>query len=193
MCRHQMRGPEPRRQQTCAVHRCARRDRSLAAATVAFLSVRPAPQRGRAGVAASGTDESIRPATFEQEGRAARLVRKRRLKFGERSHPRHGGPPLESHRGPQQGLDTTFRPIWDKRNKPRAVRAETNQSRTCWDRPRGGGSQARQSPTLLMNGDGRRGDAAALSNRVLLDSTKPTGQGKQFSGTSHISVDLTVK
>src|SRR5208283_4207138 len=41
-------------------------------ATVAFVSVCPAPQRGRAGVAASGTNESIRPATFEQEGRAAR-------------------------------------------------------------------------------------------------------------------------
>src|SRR5208337_4695521 len=90
MCRHQMRGPEPRRQRKpCAVHRCARRDRSLAAATVAFVSVCPAPQRGRAGVAASGTNESIRPATFEQEGRAARLVGKRRLKFGERSRPRH--------------------------------------------------------------------------------------------------------
>ena len=102
-----MRGPEPRRQRKpCAVHRCARRDRSLAAATVAFVSVRPAPQRGRAGVAASWTNKSIRPATFEQEGRAARLVGKRRLKFGERSRPRHGVLPWS----PIAGLNTGWIP-----------------------------------------------------------------------------------
>src|SRR5208337_23813 len=109
MCRHQMRGPEPRRQRKpCAVHRCARRDRSLAAATVAFVSVCPAPQRGRAGVAASGTNESIRPATFEQEGRAARLVGKRRLKFGERSRPRHRVLPWS----PIAGLNKGWIPHW---------------------------------------------------------------------------------
>src|SRR5208337_5294267 len=78
-----------RQRKPCAMHRCARRDRSLAAATVTFGGVCPAPQRGRAGVAASGTNESVRPATFKQEGRATRLVGKRRLKFGERSRPHH--------------------------------------------------------------------------------------------------------
>ena len=115
MCRHQMCGPEPCRQRKpCAVHRGARRDRSLATATVAFVSVCPALQRGRPGGATSRTNESIRPAPFEQEGRAARLVGKRRLKLGERTRPRHrvfpwSSPPRDS----QQGPDTTFRQTWD--------------------------------------------------------------------------------
>src|SRR5271169_598078 len=113
MCRHQMCGPEPCRQRKpCAVHRRARRDRSLATATVAFVSECPALQRGRAGGATSRTNEPIRPAPFEQEGRAARLVGKRRLKLGERTRPRHRVFPSS----PTAGLNTGRIPhlqTWD--------------------------------------------------------------------------------
>ena len=84
MCRHQMGGPEPRRQrQPRAVHRRACGDRSLTTAAVALEGVCPALERGGAIAAARRTHEAIWPATFKQECRAARLVGKFLLEFGE--------------------------------------------------------------------------------------------------------------
>ena len=66
MCRHQMCGPEPRRQrQPRAVHRRARRDRSLTTAAIALEGVCPTLQRGGAIAAAGRTHEAVWPATFE--------------------------------------------------------------------------------------------------------------------------------
>ena len=98
--RHEMRGPEPRRQrQFGAMHRRARRNRGLAAAIETFERVGSAPQRRRATGAASGADKSIRPSPFEQERGAVRLVGKGLLELGKR--PRLGHRAI--HRRPPGG------------------------------------------------------------------------------------------
>ena len=84
MRRHQMRGPEPYRQRKPrAMHRRARRDRRLTTAAIALEGVCAADQRGGAVATAGRTHKTIRPATFEQECRAARLVGKFLLEFRE--------------------------------------------------------------------------------------------------------------
>ena len=83
MRRHEMRGPEPRRQrQLGAMQRRARRDRGLSTTIEAFIQTRPAFQRHRSALAAARADETVRPAALEQERNAARFVRKRLLKLG---------------------------------------------------------------------------------------------------------------
>ena len=91
MRRHEMRGPEPRRQrQLGAMHRRARRYRGLATAIETFERVGPAPQRRRPAGAAAGTDKSIRPSPLEQERGAVSLVGKETLEFGKRPRLGHG-------------------------------------------------------------------------------------------------------
>src|SRR6516162_6387738 len=91
---HEVRGPEPDRQgQLGAVHHRASRDRSLTTAAEAFVGVRPALQQCRALAAAGGADKTLWPASLKQERRAARLVRKARLEFAQRSRPCHRRPP----------------------------------------------------------------------------------------------------
>ena len=53
----------------------------------------------RAALAAARADEPVRPAPFEQEGRAARFVRKCLLKFGKRARPGHRVYVLATSRG----------------------------------------------------------------------------------------------
>src|ERR1700751_2738091 len=85
-----MRGPEPYCQrQFGPVHHCASGDRRLTTATEAFVSVRPALQRCRASVATGWANKTLWPASLEQKRRAARLVRKARLKLAPRSRPSH--------------------------------------------------------------------------------------------------------
>src|SRR5271165_2294516 len=75
MRRHEMGGPEPRRQrQFGAMHRGPRSDRSLPAAIKAFIQAGPAFQRRKAALAACRTDKATGPAPPEHEGGAPRLV-----------------------------------------------------------------------------------------------------------------------
>ena len=96
---HEVRSPEPYGQgQLRAVHYRTRGHRRLAPAAEAFVGVRPALQQDRTPGAASGADEALRPAPLEQEGCAARLVRKARLEFVQRSRPNHSKLPLRRPR-----------------------------------------------------------------------------------------------
>ncbi len=90
MGRHEMRGPEPRRQrQSGSMHRRAGGDRSLPPTIEAFIQSRPALQRGKAAFAASRTDKTIRSASAEQEGSATRFVREGFLELGKRTGGGH--------------------------------------------------------------------------------------------------------
>src|ERR1700741_4166687 len=83
-----MRGPEPHRQrQLRPVHHRPGRYRRLVTAVEAFVGVRPALQERCASLATGRTDKPLRPTPLEQERRAARLVRKARLKLAQRSRP----------------------------------------------------------------------------------------------------------
>ena len=85
MRRHEMRGPEPRRQrQLGAVHRRARRNRSLTTAIETFECVCSAFQRRRAARAAVRADKAIGPSPLKQERGAARLVGKSLLELRKR-------------------------------------------------------------------------------------------------------------
>src|SRR5258708_39228133 len=87
---HEMRGPEPYCQrQLGPVHRRPGRDRRLATAVKAFVGVRPALQQRGASAATGGADKPLWPTPLKQERRAARLVRKARLKLAQRSRPSH--------------------------------------------------------------------------------------------------------
>lgn len=110
-----MRSPEPYRQrQLGSVHHRAGRDRRLTAAVEAFGSVRPALQQRGAALTADRADKAFRPAPFEQERRAARLVEKGILELGKRSRPGHWVSPLRpSLPAAQPGWGTTFRATWD--------------------------------------------------------------------------------
>ena len=100
MRRHEMRGPKPCRQrQLGAMHRRARRDRGLSTTIKAFVQTRSAFQHRRAAFAAARADETVRPASFEQERNAARFVRKCLLEFGKRARPSHRGYVLATSRG----------------------------------------------------------------------------------------------
>ena len=90
MGRHEMSGPEPRRQrQPGSMHRRAGGDRSLASAIEAFIQAWPALQRGKAAFAASRTNKTIRPAPLEHEGSATRFVREGLLELGKRTSGGH--------------------------------------------------------------------------------------------------------
>ena len=111
MRRHEMRGPEPRRQrQLGAMHRRARRNRSLASAIETFECVCPALQRHRAAGAAARADKAIPPSPFEQERGAARLVGKSLLELGKR--PRLGHRVIRRH--PSRRLTQTAIPHLDE-------------------------------------------------------------------------------
>ena len=84
MRRHQMRGPKPNRQRELrAMHHGPCRDRGLTTAVETFVRVRPALQCRRTAATARRADEAARPAPFEQECRAGRLVGKRFLELRE--------------------------------------------------------------------------------------------------------------
>lgn len=91
MRRHEMCGPEPCRQrQLGAVHRRARRYRSLATAIEAFECMGSALQRHGAASAAARTDKTVRPSPLEQERRAGRVIGEGQLKLVERPRLCHG-------------------------------------------------------------------------------------------------------
>src|SRR6267154_1657009 len=97
---HEVRGPEPHRQQQLGpVHRRPGRDRRLATAVEAFVSVRPALQQRGPCAATGGADKPLWPTPLEQERRATPLVRKARLKLAQRSRPSHPmSPPPDADR-----------------------------------------------------------------------------------------------
>jgi hypothetical protein len=72
------------------MHRCARRNRSLASAVETFECVCSALQRCRAAGTAARADKAIRPSPFEQERGAARLVGKSLLELRKRARLGHG-------------------------------------------------------------------------------------------------------
>src|SRR5207249_5494716 len=75
----------------------------LATAVEAFVGVRPALQERCASLATGRTDKPLRPTPLEQERRAARLVRKARLKLAQRSRPSHSLSPPARRRSPAHG------------------------------------------------------------------------------------------
>src|SRR6202035_2405625 len=60
-------------------------------------------QQGCAPAATGGTDKPLWPPPLEQECRAARLVRKARLKLAQRSRPSHAMPPPARRLSPARG------------------------------------------------------------------------------------------
>jgi len=90
MGRHQMGGPEPRRQrQFGSMQRRACGDRGLPPAIEAFEQARSAFQGGEAAFAACRTNKAIAPATLEHEGGAARLAREGLLELRKRTGGGH--------------------------------------------------------------------------------------------------------
>jgi len=82
--RHQVGGPEPRRQrQLGSVQDRPRRHRSLPSAGDTFIGIGATLQQARAGSAASGAGETLRPAPLKQEERASRFVWEPTLEFEE--------------------------------------------------------------------------------------------------------------
>ena len=83
--RHQVGGPEPRRQrQLGPVHDRPRRHRRLPSAGDTFIGIGPALQQAGPCPAAFRACEPIRPAPLGQEQSATRFVRKTTLEFEER-------------------------------------------------------------------------------------------------------------
>src|SRR5260370_5283009 len=95
-------GPEPHLQrQLGPVHHRRGRDRRLTTAVKAFVGVCPALQQYGACALTDGADKPLWPTPLEQERRAARLVRKARLKLAQRSRLSHPYPlPPDADRHP---------------------------------------------------------------------------------------------
>ena len=101
-------------------------DRSLATATMAFVCLCPAPHAPRRRRREAGRRThpagAVRP-------RPPRLAGKHQLKLGQRTRPRRQDIPFWSlHRGPQPGLNTTFRQTLGQRRNSIYVGTGNNYS-----------------------------------------------------------------